>query len=610
MKTKSSNTKIACFLSLTLAISLSIVSMPAFAGLSIHQGTVHRTGTTEESPLSTSPNTPYRGNYPLGMVSDGWNPTTGQPVYYNTTSFLGTINITSLYASNYSNILNVNDVTFQLNEVLSFTSGGVTYSYWIQDVAELDTVTHGIYFFDNIWNFSSSNGYMSDSSVTGNGSVSDFWGFFTGSYFYEDTASYFLPGNHVDLSYPATIQLKVVSTISDTGYPGVIFQYNDGYGWVTYDNAYFFSNNISSDSGFVVSGYTYTDYGLPYNAGIIIGGYGNGAGTNLQFGNLTLGLQYWNGHNYQAPSFASDYGADTAEGIYGASIGLSSENGVPVAKLSAGQDNPGMLYSPNQMATLNVTSPYPQGMIGLEKQDAAENTHSNGNYIRFTGGGLNENLLAGSYQISEFPYAYTNITLNGGGEQKLVYQIFYEYGLPSNSNWSLSIFEASDPGNNFAYNLNESSYAALIEPGDWAYSITGPWFYEPSPATSYNFQPSITPINFVFEKVGYLIGEVTPSNASIMVNGTLVSLSNGKFNLSLTPGTYNVTADAQGYGSYHQNVTVYFRSNDYLNITMNILHPKSNPSVNNDKDWIAISATLGSALGVAVLVLAIRRRRN
>src|SRR5208282_2044415 len=113
---------------------------------------------------------------------------------------------------------------------LQFSVGGATYQYWIQDVSFLDTSQNSPTFLNNIWNFSSANMTMDDNSVSGNGTVE-------ANEFYYDGATD-LPGNGVNLPNTSEIDLLVVaSTVHNE--PAVAFEYNDGSGWQTYDNAVF-----------------------------------------------------------------------------------------------------------------------------------------------------------------------------------------------------------------------------------------------------------------------------------------------------------------------------------------------------------------------------------
>lgn len=61
---------------------------------------------------------------------------------------------------------------------------------------------------------------------------------------------------------------------------------------------------------------------------------------------------------------------------------------------------------------------------------------------------------------------------------------------------------------------------------------------------------------------------VSPSGSSVLVNGIPVALSSGHANLSLTPGTYYVSASDYGYSPYFREVNISSGKVTYLNITL------------------------------------------
>lgn len=156
------------------------------------------------------------------------------PYNYSSESFLGVIDINSLKTYN-SSLSVLGNVTFQLNLNMVFSYEGKSYVYWVQDVLYLNTSNNEASFLDNIWNLSSSNANMFNSTVLGNGTVSSVGN----SNFYFDFASNSSSGNNISLKYPATIYLKMNATVSSLGIPEVVFLYNDGYGWNAYDKVIF-----------------------------------------------------------------------------------------------------------------------------------------------------------------------------------------------------------------------------------------------------------------------------------------------------------------------------------------------------------------------------------
>lgn len=549
------------------------------------------------NPIAVSPNilsTTLNGNHPMGMVAQG--------DVQNTSSYLGIINISSVYVSNTTISSYQNTASFQLNAIVEFNIGGQSYAYWVQNVAELNAKDRFVYFLDNIWNFSSSSYSMQSNSVTGNGAIVDAGGAWSGDYIYYYEPSSNLPGNDIVLNYPTNIQLKVTSALSDTGYPEITFQYNDGFGWITYDNTYFFTNSITQDNGFVANGLP-TPGGLPYNAGIIMGGYGNGAGTNFQYGDLSLALEYWNGHNYQAPAFALNDGSNTAEGVSGTTVSLFSSNGTPEATFTSGPDNPGILYTPTQVSEVNINSPANKGTISITSAIYGSFSAS------YAGSSLEETLMPGTYEISSkntIPMGSVNLDLVGGGFISLDYQIFVASGIPDGKPWGISFYQNSVPvGNTYYFNSNIT--AAYIPTDANSYKIHSPLFFQPESIND-TFQHGST-LNIHFQNVGYFRGSIYPQVSVIYINDTLVSVTNGVFNVSLLPGTYNVTAVSQGYGTYNGVIHIYNDSIDYQNITLSKTLNPSNKSGSSVDIWLGLGLGIGLIVGSAGMYFIMRFRR-
>lgn len=320
----------------------------------------HSTASANTTLLGhVSPNHLYQGEpAPMGITDYGYTQQSGA-YKYNTTSFLGTVNIRSLYVYNATS--GSNATSFQLNLILSFTHSGTVYNYWVQNVALVNTSTSGsqdyISFIDNVWNFSSTSYSIFPSTLNGNGTVYS-------NELYYDYASSTLSGNQVTLKTPLEIQLKEVSVVDSNGAPEVIMMYNDGSGWVTYDNIYFtFALNPSADSGFVVSGYSYNLINTFYDAEMIMGGPGGGSNTQVQSGLLNFTLQYWNGHNYQFIPGAWNFGSNTAEGVSNSSMSFAASvgNATLSSSMVPGQGSLDELYSLSSLGVINVTLPFASG---------------------------------------------------------------------------------------------------------------------------------------------------------------------------------------------------------------------------------------------------------
>ncbi|MEM0157729.1 MAG: thermopsin family protease, partial [Thermoplasmataceae archaeon] len=158
---------------------------------------------------------------PMGIADYG----IGQnniPYETNRTSYTGTVNISSITTFNSS--WPQDSMGFQLNLNLVFVNSGIQYVFWVQDVALLNTTSHQVQFLDNIWNSSSPQAVILNSTVSGNGTVGKSGDI--GFYYCVPGSE---PGNLVTLSYPTTITMGMNASIDTNGYPQVNFSYNDGY---------------------------------------------------------------------------------------------------------------------------------------------------------------------------------------------------------------------------------------------------------------------------------------------------------------------------------------------------------------------------------------------
>lgn len=326
---------------------------------------------------------------PIGIADYGIGPN-NSPYAYNTTSFLGKIDINSLKTANPVDT-EYHSMSFQLNINLVFYENGREYVYWVQNIAEFDTLTHILYYLNDVWNTTNDAGNLSFSSIAGNGTVLND----NGHPFYADFANQSLPGSTVILNYPSEIELKMISYINSNNQPEVNFSYSDGYGWVTYDNVFFpLVTNMSQDLGFVVSGFHYEPYyHLFYNAELTMGGALSGANTSDVQSNLTLELQYWNGHNYQEIPNAYNFGSNTAESISNVTALATDQStgGIPKMLITNGAGTLQQIYNSARISFLNVTVPISSGLL-----------YVNNTSIPFVGGEANLSLHPGHYQIKVF----------------------------------------------------------------------------------------------------------------------------------------------------------------------------------------------------------------
>ncbi len=414
------------------------------------------------TPAAVDPYAHYTSEpAPMGIADFGQDKN-GTLYSYTTNEFLGTASVNSLYFDDSNNGGSQYYGSLQENVVLDFTTGGVAYTYWIQNVLFIDTSSNTAYYENNIWNLTTGNtgGMLSgsgDNTITsGNGSVSVYngQGYYAAAYSGSDS-----------LTYPATIQLLVRSA-DDLGIPRVTFSFNDGGGWHTYDTAVFFATKVSS-ALFSVDGSSYVDSYLYSDAELVFGGPGGGSSTILSRANLTLGLQFFNGHNLQEIPNAFDFGSNTAESVSQTIEGMTTSNGVPLAALSAGSTGSlNMLYDRGYAAIFNGTTKYAYGVYSV-------NNVSEGTYA---GGEVNLTLVPGSYQISILQngtVAQTADVVLTDGEYLAYsfqpvshYQVhFYSEGLPAGTPWSVEMgkYLGTTSGSELNFTVTNGSYGYTVQ---------------------------------------------------------------------------------------------------------------------------------------------------
>lgn len=460
----------------------------------------------------------------------------GTTYSYGTDEFLGTASISSLTTYNANLSGSASWGTLQLNLVFVFTSGGHTYYYWPQDVLFFDSSSNTMQFEDNIWNLSSSGASMLSSTVTsGNGSV-----YSSGAGNYYAAGASGQAGSGYSLTYPAVVQLRCLAEVS-RGSPVVYFQFNDGYGWQTYDTAVFgFTRSVSS-ALFQVNGNSYTPNHLFQNAELVFGGPGGGSATAITAANVSLSLQFDNGHNLQEVANAFDFGSNTAEAVSGA-VGtrvVSATTGYLSDRITSGSGQLGLVYDRGYSAILNGTSKYASGTFTVNGVPQGA----------FRNGELNLTLAPGTYTIDLLVngsvVASPTVTLVAG--EYLAFQftppprfpvVFVERGLPAGTVWSVTILGSAARGANSTLNLSEPN-------GTYTYTVLGvPGYVASAWSGTDTVAADTTTVVVVWTayRVGGTATEVglpTGTPWSFRLAGTLYGGDRSTINLTLTNGTYN-----------------------------------------------------------------------
>jgi len=287
---------------------------------------------------------------PIGIADYGISP--NGSFSRETTQWLGTVYVQSLSAT--SNLNNSYDhaVSFQLNVVLNYEHNNKTYALWIQDVAEYNTITHGLYFSDNVWNLSGEYVYVIGklSYIIGNPSNITF-----GQYYgYLDPSSFNYNNGMPKIITNTSFNFELLVNISTNSQdePVIHIWYNYENKWNNFDNIIIPAPN-SSNIYFLIDGYNHTPNGLYYDSALVMGGAYSGSVANMTNGTVLLQLFYWNGYNFQEVKNAYDVGYDTGETIKNAFIQPYVYNGEIYAKITVGKEDPNIfLWNQNNMTNL------------------------------------------------------------------------------------------------------------------------------------------------------------------------------------------------------------------------------------------------------------------
>lgn len=395
----------------------------------------HASGTPGlTSALSVDPYAYYSSEpAPMGIADFGVDKA-GNSYHYSTSTILGSVLLKklTLYDSSHSTYIG----TIQLNVVLWFKSGSQQYQFWVQNVVQIDTSSNTVNFENNIWNFTAGNSAgMGTNTVTGNGTTqSDGAGV---NYYAAAAGSQ--SGNGASLTYPATVQVRVVAAVSG-GTPEVYFEFDDGQGWQGFDVAQFsFTRSVSSDS-FVVEGGSYVDSSFFSDAELVFGGECCGYSTAMTKGDVNLTLQFDNGHNLQEIPNAYGFGSDTGESVSSVSGALATAvpTGTMVSRLTSGSGSLNNLYDRSYSAIFNGTTTFASGTYSINGTSLGS----------FRNNEVNLTLAPGRYNISLRASATlsesVDITLSPG--EYLAYNFnppktytvtFDSSGIPPGTSWGV-----------------------------------------------------------------------------------------------------------------------------------------------------------------------------
>ena len=177
---------------------------------------------------------------------------------------------------------------------------------------------------------------------------------------------------------------------------------------------------------------------------------------------------------------------------------------------------------------------------------------------------------------------------------------FTETGLPSGTLWNFTIngtVEQSS-GNQLTIPLPNGSYPFTIGESSGFSSVPA------SGTVAVNGKNVSESVSFTYYI--YVTGTISPSNASLYINGKLVHTTNGSFNMTLTPGTYEFKTSSPGYGTLFSNVTYTYHSQK-VQVKNISLSRRGIPSL---VIYIVAIVVVIIAIVSAVVLYAMRRRKS
>ena len=178
---------------------------------------------------------------------------------------------------------------------------------------------------------------------------------------------------------------------------------------------------------------------------------------------------------------------------------------------------------------------------------------------------------------------------------------FTESGLPSGTTWYVNGTGMS------GHAVSPTNITFLLNNGTYTFTVTNlSNYYTTISQFTVHVNGNNVTENVQYYHWAYISGSISPSNATMTINGNSVTVSSsGHFNVSVANGTYHVVASENGYVTYYNNFTL--NSGGVKNLTI-VLKPVTKSSSISS---IELYAIIGSVIVVALIgsVLVLLRRR-
>lgn len=218
-----------------------------------------------------------------------------------------------------------------------------------------------------------------------------------------------------------------------------------------------------------------------------------------------------------------------------------------------------------------------------------------------------------------YPY-YNNVSVSGGATTRVAITltpvpapmpgtaVFAETGLPAGTSWSVTVGSGT-PQSSTTGTISVSEAAGM-----YTYSVgsvTG-FAATPGSGTAGVSAGGTTTVNVVFTGTsGYVAGTVSPSAATVLVDGTAVTTTNGAFNVSESAGLHSIRATASGYVTYVNNVTVSGGVTTHLTIALSTSGTSaSSTGLSNTDLYAIVGGIVVLAAAIVIAAALIRSRRG
>ena len=153
--------------------------------------------------------------------------------------------------------------------------------------------------------------------------------------------------------------------------------------------------------------------------------------------------------------------------------------------------------------------------------------------------------------------------------------IFYETGLSSGTSWSVTLQGSTGSSSTNTISFTEPNGTYSFSVG----AVSGYTSTNSSGSVTVNGQSANVEIVFTptptYSKVN-VTGTIDPYNATLYINGQIVSTAGGAFNVSLAPGTYQIQVKSQGYQTFTETISVP-SNRSYFSLGLITLQKNSSP---------------------------------